>query len=103
MLFKDAVFRAFEDMFIYLGIDIIYQPRGAAPFTITGVLKNPETSYVLGESDVVRQAISIAVRSCDVEPRVGDLIVLDEKTYKIYREPLLDGYDYIWKIEATLV
>ncbi len=102
-MYKDAVHRAFEDMFRYLGVEITYQPQDAASFPLIGVLKNPESVFDIGTNETVGQVIAITLKSSDVTPKIGDRIVLDFKTYKIYREPLLSGYDYIWKVEGVLI
>lgn len=102
-MFTEVVYLAFEDMFRYLGVEITYQPRNSESFPLVGVLKNPENTYDLGRNEVVGQVISIMLKANDVKPKIGDKIILNSKVYKIYKEPLLDGYDYLWKIEAVLI
>lgn len=102
-MFKDILHTAFEDMFEHLGVGIQYQPRGNAVMSIVAVVKNPENLYIAGESDVVGQSASVTVRAHEITPRIGDVLILDSKKYKIFKEPLLDASNYMWKFEAILI
>jgi len=102
-MFKEALHRAFDDMFEHLGQEVQFQSRNASPMNIIAVVKQPENPYGLGDSSVVNQVAEITTKSSAVTPRIGDFIVADTRKYKIYEEPLLDASTYMWKFHAVLV
>lgn len=101
-MFRDALIRAFDDMFEHLGASVIFKPRLGSPFSVIAVVKEPENPYEIGDSKLVQQVAEVSVKSADVTPRVGDFIVSDGKKYKIYEEPLLDASNYMWRFHAVL-
>lgn len=94
--------QAFEDMFEHLGQQIIYRTRGGEK-TVIAVIKQPENPYELGDSQIVDQVAEVAVKFCNITPKIGDYIIANDKKYKIYTEPLLDASNFIWKFYAVLV
>ncbi|MBR1734693.1 MAG: hypothetical protein IJ730_04515 [Alphaproteobacteria bacterium] len=102
-MFRDALIRAFNDVFEHLGSEIIYTPRGANPIVLTAVIKEPENPYEIGDSQTIGQVAEVTLKSADITPRVGDILVSNSRKYKIYAEPLLDASNYVWKLLAVLV
>lgn len=102
-MFRDALIRAFEDMFEHLGSDIVYTPRGASPIIVRAIVKAPENPYEIGDSQMIGQIAEVSAKVADITPRVGDVFVSNSRKYKIYEEPLLDASNYIWKFNAVLV
>ena len=102
-MFKEALHRAFDDMFEHLGQEVLFQPRNASAVNIIALIKQPENPYELGDSPVVKQVAEVAIKSNTITPKIGDFITIDSRKYKIYEEPLLDTSTYIWKFHAVLV
>lgn len=95
---------AVNDTFKHLGQEVIFRSRCAGkPCSLIAVIKRPENLYELGDSQVVSQVAEVSVKSADATPRVGDVIEVNFKKYKIYEEPLLDASTLIWQFNATLV
>lgn len=102
-MFKEALRRAFDDMFEHLGQEVQFQPRGASVVNIIAVIKQPENPYELGDSPMVNQVAEITIKSSEITPKIGDFILANNRKYKIYEEPLLDASTYMWKFRAVLV
>ncbi len=102
-MFKEALHRAFDDMFEHLGQEVQFQPRGASPVNIIAVVKQPENPYGLGDSQMVNEVAEVTTKSRNITPKIGDFIVVDNRKYKIYEEPLLDASTYMWKFRAVLM
>jgi hypothetical protein len=102
-MIKEALQNAFNDVFDHLGVEIIFDPRTSEPFSIIALIKEPESVYEVGSSQVIGQVAEFSVKAADVNPKVGDLIFLGTKKYKIHEEPLLDASNLIWKFQAVLM
>ena len=102
-MFKEARETAFNDMFEHLGQEVVFKPKKGETKSLIAVVKQPENPYEIGESQVVRQVAEISVRVADVNPKIGDVIEVNSKKYKIFEEPLLDASTLIWRFNATLV
>lgn len=101
-MFKEALYKAFDDMFEHLGQEVQFQPRNASSINIIAVFKEPENPYKLGDSLLVNQIAEVTVKSKGIIPKIGDFIVVNERKYKIYEEPLLDASTYMWKFHVVL-
>jgi hypothetical protein len=66
-------------------------------------MKEPESVYEVGSSQVIGQVAEFSVRAADITPKVSDFLFLGSKKYKIHEEPLLDASNLIWKFRAILV
>ena len=93
---------AVNDMFEHLGQEIVFKPRGGKARTLIAVVKQPENPYELGDSQIVRQVSEVSIKTADAIPKVGDIIEVDSKKYKIYEEPLLDASTLVWKFYAVI-
>lgn len=102
-MFKEVLETAVNDMFEHLGQEIVFKPRGGEALSLTAVIKRPENPYKLGESQIVRQVAEVNVKTVDIIPKVGDVIEMNGKKYKIFEEPLLEASTLIWKFNAVLV
>lgn len=102
-MFRDLVVQAFNDMFDHLGDECVYQSRNGTETKLIVVVKQPENPYEIGDSQIIERVAEVTVKSADVTPRIGDYIIANSKTYKIYEEPLLDASNLIWKFHAVLV
>lgn len=102
-MFKDALITAVNDMFEHLGQEVILKSKKGEAKSLIAVIKQPEHLYELGDSQVVSQVAEVSVKSSDVTPRIGDVIEIDSKKYKIFEEPLLDASTLIWKFNAMLI
>jgi hypothetical protein len=102
-MIKEALRIAFDDVFEHLGIEATFDPRTSPPVSIIALVKEPESVYEVGSSQVIGQVAEFSVKAADVTPKVGDRILLGSKKYKIHEEPLLDGTNYLWKFQAVLV
>lgn len=100
-------FRKVEDavdvVFKHLGEPVKYKRRDGSYKTVIAVEKSPENLYAAGDNQVVGQAMEVSVKSTDVTPHVGDSIIVNDKTFRIFEEPLLDASGLIWKFTAVLV
>jgi hypothetical protein len=102
-MIKEALQTAFDDVFEHLGVEVIFDPRTSEPVSILALVKEPESVYEVGSSQVIGQVAEFSVKAADVTPKVGDAIFLDSKKYKIHEEPLLDASNLVWKFRAILV
>jgi hypothetical protein len=101
---KSRVLQAlFDDVFEHLGVEVIFDPRISEPVSILALVKEPESVYEVGSSQVIGQVAEFSVKAADVTPKVGDAIFLGSKKYKIHEELLLDASNVIWKFQAVLV
>jgi hypothetical protein len=102
-MIKDALQTAFDDVFEHLGVEILFQQSPTASFYVVALMKEPESVYEVGSSQVIGQVAEFSVKAADVSPKVGDRILSGSKKYKIHEEPLLDGTNLVWKFNAVLV
>ncbi len=102
-MFKEALIRAFDDMFNHLGQEIQYCPRNAAVINVVAVIKQPENPYDLGGSSLVSQVAEVTIKSSEVTPKIGDILIIDSRKYKICEEPLLDASTRLYKFHAVLM
>ena len=94
---------AVNDMFMHLGQEIIFKSRAGEKKTLIAVIKQPENPYELGDSQIVKQVAEVSLKASEVSPKIGDVIEVNSKKYKIFEEPLLDASTLIWKFNAALV
>jgi hypothetical protein len=102
-LIQEALRNAFDDVFEHLGVEAIFKTANAAPFPVIALIKEPESVYEVGSSQVIGQIAEFCMKAAEVNPKVGDTIFLGLKKYKIYEEPLLDSSNYVWKFPAVLM
>ena len=102
-MFREALETAVNDMFEHLGQEIVFKPKNGDSSSLIAVIKQPENPYEIGESQIVKQVAEISVRVADVNPKIGDVIEVNSKKYKIFEEPLLEASTLIWRFNATLV
>lgn len=102
-MFGEALVTAVNDMFEHLGQEIVFKPKKGESKSLIAVIKRPENLYELGDSQVVGQVAEVSVKSADIIPKIGDVIEVNAKKYKIFEEPLLEASTLIWRFNATLV
>jgi hypothetical protein len=102
-MIKETLQAAFDDVFDHLGIEIVFKAKELEPLSILALVKEPESVYEVGSSQVIGQVAEFSVKAADVTPKVGDAIFLGSKKYKIHEEPLLDSSNLVWKFSAVLV
>jgi hypothetical protein len=102
-MIKGVLQNAFDDTFERLGVEVLFQQSPAISFYVMALIKEPENVYEVGLSRVVGQVAEFSVKASDASPKVGDLIFLGSKKYKIHEEPLLDASNYIVKFQAVLL
>ncbi|GHU00122.1 hypothetical protein FACS1894126_6450 [Alphaproteobacteria bacterium] len=103
-MMKEAITRALDDAFEHLGVDVIFESANASSsFPIIALLKEPESVYEVGSSQVIGQVAEFSVKASDVKPKIGDTIFVGTKKYKIHEEPLLDASNLIFKFQAVLI
>jgi hypothetical protein len=102
-MIKEALQTAFDDVFEHLGVEVLFQQGSAASFYVIALMKEPESVYEVGSSQVIGQVAEFSVKAVDVTPKVGDRILFGSKKYKIHEEPLLDGSNLLWKFQAVLM
>jgi hypothetical protein len=95
--------QVFDDVFEHLGVEIIFKPKTSEPVSIIALVKEPENVYEVGSSQIIGQVAEFSVKTTDVTPKVGSVIFLGSKKYKIHEEPLLDASNLIWKFRAVLI
>jgi hypothetical protein len=95
--------QVFDSVFEHLGIEVIFDPRTSESVSIVALVKEPESVYEVGSSQVIGQVAEFSVKAADVTPKVNAFIFLGSKKYKIHEEPLLDASNLIWKFQAVLV
>jgi hypothetical protein len=94
--------QVFGDVFEHLGVEIIFDSRTSEPVSIIALVKEPESVYEVGSSQVIGQVAEFSIKAADATPKVGDAIFLGSKKYKIHEEPLLDASNIVWKFHAVL-
>jgi hypothetical protein len=102
-LMREALNNAFDDVFEHLGVEVIFKPTNATSFTIVALIKEPESVYEVGSSQVIGQVAEFSVKASDAKPKVGDVIFAGAKKYQIHEEPLLDASNLIFKFQAVLI
>jgi hypothetical protein len=95
--------RVFDDVFEHLGVEVIFKSKTSEPVSVLALVKEPESIYEIGSSQVIGQVAEFSVRAADVIPKVGDFIFLGSKKYKIHEEPLSDASNLVLKFKAVLV
>ncbi|GHU15625.1 hypothetical protein FACS189449_13340 [Alphaproteobacteria bacterium] len=100
---KEAFENAFNDVFEHFGVEVIFKPTNASSFPIIALLKEPESVYEVGSSQVIGQVAEFSVKASDVNPKNGDIIFVGTKKYKIHEEPLLDASNLIFKFQVVLI
>ena len=102
-MFKEALETAVNDMFEHLGQEIIFKPKNGETKSLIAVIKQPENPYEIGETQIVNQVAEVSLKAADINPKIGDVIEVNSKKYKIFEEPLLEASTLIWRFNATLV
>ncbi len=102
-MFKDTVITAINDMFDHLGQEVTIKSRNGATKNVIAVIKQPENPYELGDSQIVEQVTEVSIKSTNATPRIGDFILVNDRRYKIFEEPLMDAITQMWKFNAVLV
>lgn len=102
-MFREALTNAVNDMFEHLGQEIVFKSRNGDVLSLIAIVKQPENPYEIGESQIIQQVAEVSLKSADITPRIGDVIEVNSKRYKIFEEPLLDASTLIWRFNATLV
>lgn len=102
-MFREALETAVNDMFDHLGQEVVFKPKKGETKSLIVVIKQPENPYEIGESQIVKQVAEVSLKAADVNPKIGDVIEVNSKKYKIFEEPLLDASTLIWRFNATLV
>ena len=102
-MFRDTVITAINDMFDHLGQEVTIRSRNGATKKLIAVIRLPENPYDLGDSQIVEQVAEVSMKSTDATPRIGDFILVNDRRYKIFEEPLLDAITQMWKFNAVLV
>lgn len=102
-MLKEALETAVNDIFEHLGQEIVFKPKKGKTKSLIAVIKQPENPYEIGESQVVKQVAEVSLKAADINPKIGDVIEVNSKKYKIFEEPLLEASTLIWRFNATLV
>ena len=102
-MFKDTVITAINDMFDHLGHEVTIRSRNGETKQVIAVIKQPENPYELGDSQVVEEVAEVSIKATDATPRIGDSILVNDRRYKIFEEPLLEASTLIWKFNAVLM
>ena len=102
MPFREAMRSAVDDMFVHLGVGVTFRSTGIDR-ALVAVIRQPERPYDLGDTTVVRGVVDVSIKAADATPRIGDFVVANGKTYKIYEEPLLETYSLIWRFNAVQI
>ena len=102
-MFRGALETAVNDIFEHLGQEIVFKPKNGETKSLIAVIKQPENPYEIGDSPIVKQVAEVSLKATDVNPKIGDVIEVNSKKYKIFEEPLLEASTLIWRFNATLV
>ncbi len=102
-MFRDTVVTAINDMFDHLGQEVTIRSRNGATKKLIAVIRLPENPCDLGDSQIVEQVAEVSIKATDATPRIGDFILVNDRRYKIFEEPLLDAITQMWKFNAVLV
>ena len=102
-MFRGALETAVNDMFEHLGQKVVFKPKKGEMKSLIAIIKQPENPYEIGESQIVKQVAEVSLKATDVNPKIGDVIKVNFKKYKIFEEPLLEASTLIWRFNATLI
>ena len=100
---REALKTAVNDIFDHLGQEVVFKPKNGDSSSLIAVIKQPENPYEIGDSQIVKQIAEISLKAADVTPKIGDVVEVNSKKYKIFEEPLLEASTLIWRFNATLV
>jgi hypothetical protein len=96
--------KMFMDTFAHLGKPALYQSDGSSFIEVMVLIKDPEQAYELGDSKFVERIATFEIMAKDVpNPKVGDILYIDGRKYKIYQDPLLDGSGNIYEVVAIFI
>ena len=102
-MFRGALETAVNDLFEHLGQKVVFKPKKGEMKSLIAIIKQPENPYEIGESQIVKQVAEVSLKATDVNPKIGDVIEVNSKKYKIFEEPLLEASTLIWRFNATLI
>lgn len=103
LMFYRKVEDAIEAVFEHLGKPVKYKYQDGTMTEVIAIEKSPENLYSAGENQMVGQAMEVSVKSADITPKVGDSIIVGNRNFRIFEEPLLDASGLVWKFTAVLV
>jgi hypothetical protein len=97
-VFQDAV----DATFAAFGIDAIYTPAGGEPLAVRVIARRPDTIVGFGEMRIHAETATFEVRASEVaNPRPGDQLAVDGKTFVIQGEPERRDPDrLVWTVDV---
>lgn len=99
---EETLYQMFDDVFENLGITALYQ--GEIPVECLVLIKEPEQLYELGDGQFVERIASFEIKTKDVSnPKVGHILHIKGRKYKVHQEPLLDSSGTVYEIEAIRI
>lgn len=98
----DPFARAIDGVFERLGQSARYHPIGGEPKSIRLLAQRSDAMLDIGHAEVLVETPSFEVRRAEVaDPRIGDQILVGDRTYEVCAEPERRGGDrLIWTLEA---
>ena len=99
----DLFAKAADRLFARLGVAATYCPNhGDNPITLNVILKTPDYVGDFGQMHVHTSTQTIDVKCCDVkQPCVGDVVIVNQTTYRIQSEPVRDQHGLLWKLDVV--
>jgi hypothetical protein len=96
--FQDAV----NATFAAFGIDAVYTPAGGEPTPVRVIARRPDTIVGFGDTRIHAETATFEVRASEVaNPRPGDQLAVDGKTFVIQGEPERRDPDrLVWTVDV---
>jgi hypothetical protein len=96
--------RLFNDCFLHLGCDALYQIKGQVAHPISVLIKQPDTAYELGDAQVIGRMAIFEVKVIDIpSPQINDTLIINQQRYKVYQPPLKDSSNMLWELQAMVM
>ncbi len=94
--------KATDRLFNRLGVQAVYHPHGSSEsMTLQVILKIPDHLMDFQAAQVLTATQVIDVKCSDVtQPKVGDVIQVNQTQYTVQSEPVRDQHGLIWKLDV---
>lgn len=93
----------FRDVFACLSVSAFLQ-HGFETFPLRLLVRQPEGWIPAGEAEFLSSRFQGEIQIAEVPAiAVGDTIVIGERRYKIFQEPLKDPSGTVWQVHGMIV
>lgn len=84
-----------------MGLSAVYKSKNASARRIRVIKGSSRDDVDFGESEIFNPKITIDIKKSDIaEPRIGDTISIQGKTFVIHTQPKEDDLSIVWTCEV---